>query len=332
MNRDRRVSNIPNSRVGCSPASTVHLCCWFLLVSSLLKTEKNPAFFSNFSKPLTLITFLLIYGFTIFILIFFPIFHTPKNTKMKGTAWRSKSQVSTTNEAATIVNEATASTTPHAKLPSDLTRELVLGLKAPFSTPASGQVTESVSSKEMTALKQPRGRKKKRKRSRTIWADNTTPKPKTKKIKGRYHEKQKHGLCGVHSINNAIGEKILKRADVDREVASLHCSNPSGPKHGGSKGFYTITALQQACQKKGYLLRKLGGKSHMWLGTQKYGKFIMMGCHKKYDERKFHYVAVDADQGVIVDSARKGMLALNWYGVLGVLSCGIHKLYRIEKI
>ena len=129
-----------------------------------------------------------------------------------------------------------------------------------------------------------------------------------------------------------MGEKILERADVDQEVVSLHCSKPNGPRHGGSKGFYTVVALQQACQKKGYLLRKIRGKSHMWLGTQRCGKFIMLGCHKKHDERKFHYVAVDADHGVIIDSARKGMLALSWYGLLGVLSCGIDKLYRIEKI
>jgi len=208
--------------------------------------------------------------------------------------------------------------------------------------PPAMEVTRNVSSENLVAnspilhtrrWRSGKAKKRKRKRSSlTMWNGANTPTPKTKRIKGRRHEKQKDALCGVHAVNNAMGKKILERSDVDHEVESLHRNKPNGPIHGTKKGDYTIVAILQACQKKGYSLRKLGGKSHMWLGTQKCGKFIVMGCHRKYDENKFHYVAVDADEGVIIDSARKGMLQLNWYGVLGVLSCGIYKLYRIEKI
>jgi len=140
-----------------------------------------------------------------------------------------------------------------------------------------------------------------------------------------YHEKQRKLLCGVHAINNVVGERLLSRCDVDIEVGLLE------PGHGTSDGAYSVTALQRALQKKGYILRKLGGKGHMWLGAQKSGHFLVLGCHRRHRLDALHYVGVNASANVVIDSARKTRLRLDSAGVLAVLSCGIDKLYRIQR-
>ena len=71
----------------------------------------------------------------------------------------------------------------------------------------------------------------------------------------------------------------------------------------------------------------------MWLGNQKQGRFVVLGCPSKTHRLdKLHYVGVSADEGVIVDSARSTMLRLDYAGVLGVLPCGVDKIYQICEI
>jgi len=71
----------------------------------------------------------------------------------------------------------------------------------------------------------------------------------------------------------------------------------------------------------------------MWLGNRKQGKFIVLGCHgKEYKLDRRHYIAVDAAEGVIIDSARKVRFKLSPYGVLHAMSFGIDKLYCVEKV
>ena len=161
--------------------------------------------------------------------------------------------------------------------------------------------------------------KKKRRKmsSSTTW---TSP-FRTVKVKRRF-QKQKEGLCGVISVNNAFGKKILDREEVDLIVKKLH---RGGDEHGN----YSAEPLHQSLQQNGSGLIRMKGAGHMWLANQKAGQYLVLGWHLSYD-KPMHYIAVDVDARLVIDGAKRSIVKLDVGGILSCLSYGVHRIWKIN--
>ena len=72
------------------------------------------------------------------------------------------------------------------------------------------------------------------------------------------------------SINNAFGRKVLDREEVDAMVKKI--------KRGGDEaGNYSAEPLYMALQQEGHGLISVKGKGHMWLASQKTGRYLVLG-------------------------------------------------------
>ena len=170
---------------------------------------------------------------------------------------------------------------------------------------------------EISRKRRRRGKKRKKKfSSPTIW----TGRAKVAKVSRRF-QKQKQGLCGVISVNNALGRKLLSREDVDAMVKKV-------VRGGDDQGNYSAEPLHMALQQKGYGLQRVRGKNHMWLASQKEGQFIVLGWHSA--DKPMHYIAVDASAGVVIDGAKKNMFRLDVGGILGCLRLGVYRIWQIK--
>jgi hypothetical protein len=189
-----------------------------------------------------------------------------------------------------------------------------------FNTYSNGaSVQQNEHAERLDHPKRKRSRKRK-KSSTTIWK----AKPKRVKKHQRLHQKQSKALCGIQAINNLLDKKLLIPADVDSIVNILG-------RGGDNLGNYSAEVLHMAIQKKGYQLRRVPGKEHMWMATQKYGKFLCLGYHLSYC-KPAHYIAVDADSQLVVDGARKSLFKNDIGGLLTCLSYGIQKIWKVEPI
>jgi hypothetical protein len=97
---------------------------------------------------------------------------------------------------------------------------------------------------------------------------------------------------------------------------------------GDDEGNYSAEPLHMALQKKGHGLISVKGKCHMWLATQKTGRYLVLGWHLSYT-KPMHYIAVDADTNMVLDGAKKNKIQLDVGGVLACLSYGVHRIWRI---
>ena len=163
-----------------------------------------------------------------------------------------------------------------------------------------------------------RGKKNKNRKtsSLTTWAAPAKPtKPP------RRFQKQKQALCGIISINNALGRKVLDREEVDAMVKKL--------KRGGDEaGNYSAEPLHLALQQKGHGLISVKGKGHMWLASQKTGRYLVLGWHLSFN-KPMHFIAVDAAANLVIDGSKKTMMKLDVGGILGCLSYGVHSIWKI---
>lgn len=160
----------------------------------------------------------------------------------------------------------------------------------------------------------------KKRSSQTDWVVKATV---ASRNRHRLFQKQVQSLCGSISVNNAIGIKVLERNDVDKFVKR----NKRG---GDTQGNYSAEPLQLALAEKGYDLVRVKGKGHMWLASQKSGRFIVLGWPSSQND-PMHYIAVDADEQIILDSARKNILKLDSGGILTCLRHGATRIWRIGK-
>ena len=164
-----------------------------------------------------------------------------------------------------------------------------------------------------------RGKKNKKRKtsSSTTWVAPAKP-TKT----ARRFQKQKQGLCGVISINNAFGRKVLDREEVDAMVKKI--------KRGGDEaGNYSAEPLHLALQQNGHGLISVKGKGHMWLASQKTGRYLVLGWHLSFN-KPMHFIAVDAAANLVIDGAKKTMMKLDVGGILGCLSYGVHRVWKID--
>ena len=164
-----------------------------------------------------------------------------------------------------------------------------------------------------------RGKKNNKRKfsSPTVWIAPSKP----IKMKRRF-QKQKQGLCGVISINNALEMKLLVREEVDLMVKKLQ-------RGGDEEGNYSAEPLHLALQQKGRGLTRIKGKSHMWLASQTAGQYLVLGWHLSYN-KPMHYIAVDADASVVIDGAKKHMQKLDVGGILACLSYGVRRIWKIN--
>jgi hypothetical protein len=92
--------------------------------------------------------------------------------------------------------------------------------------------------------------------------------------------------------------------------------------------------LRRALNQKGYRMDVVGTpdgnvRSHMWLGAQRAGKFLVLG---RGGGHAGHWFAVDADAGLVIDSATKPYILLNAAGVLKGAAEGVSALFRITAV
>ena len=92
---------------------------------------------------------------------------------------------------------------------------------------------------------------------------------------------------------------------------------------------YSTEPLHLTLQQKGHGLISVKGKDHMWLASQKAGRYLVLGWHLSYN-KPMHFIAVDAAANLVIDGAKKTMMKLDVGGILGCLSYGVHKIWKID--
>jgi hypothetical protein len=114
---------------------------------------------------------------------------------------------------------------------------------------------------------------------------------------------------------------VLERKDVDAMVKTIG-------RGGDEDGNYSAETLHLALQQKGHGLISVNGKGHMWLTRQKARRYLVLGWHLLYN-KPMHFIAVDAAASVVIDGAKKPMLKLDVGGILGCVSYGVDRIWRI---
>ena len=155
-----------------------------------------------------------------------------------------------------------------------------------------------------------------------IWEMISSCDPSSNGVHHTQKSKQQLGPSGVLAINNAVGWKLLEREEVDAMVQKRN-------RGGDAAGNYSVEPLRMALKPKGHRLIKVRGKGHMWLASQKVGRYLVLGWHISYD-RSMHFIAVDADANLVIDGAKKTMMKLDVGGILVCLSYGVHRIWKID--
>lgn len=113
------------------------------------------------------------------------------------------------------------------------------------------------------------------------------------------------------------------REEVDLMVKKIQ-------RGGDEEGNYSAEPLHMALQQKGRGLTRIKGRSHMWLASQTAGQYLVLGWYLSYN-KPMHYIAVDADAGVVIDGAKKHIMQkLDVGGILACLSYGVHRIWKIN--
>jgi hypothetical protein len=174
--------------------------------------------------------------------------------------------------------------------------------------------------------------KRPRKRGRVVWDERAPPLSGMMLPTGTRLWTQHENLRGLEAVNNALGAQIISKQDVDAKVNQI-------VKSVGDAEIYGVSELSMALQDKGYKLKRVKGKDHMWLASRKIGRYIALGYQGSREPSQAHWIAVDADSqhegtsrcGLVIDSALEGYRPLSVGGILSCLSCGVHpcKIYEI---
>jgi hypothetical protein len=153
------------------------------------------------------------------------------------------------------------------------------------------------------------------------------------KVRGRRKYPQKGQKCGHHAINNLFGkqEEVIAYESMVSTACQLNATHPKAI-FGGPEGLFHAEVLKLSLRKLGFDMRKETNehgthRDHMWLGRQTEGKFLALGWVGTGWEG--HWIAVDADCGLVIDSAERDFLQLDVAGVLKALPWGISMLFRV---
>jgi hypothetical protein len=122
--------------------------------------------------------------------------------------------------------------------------------------------------------------------------------------------------CGEAAINNLFGKRVVAACDLyalATEQNARAAKNNETARHGDARGNWSPSVLRRALNQKGYRMDVVGTpdgnvRSHMWLGAQRAGKFLVLG---RGGGHASHWFAVDADAGLVIDSATKPYILLN---------------------
>ena len=151
---------------------------------------------------------------------------------------------------------------------------------------------------------------------------------------GRRKFGQVEARCGETAINNLFGQRVVAASDLHALAAQQNAravKNNETARHGDARGNWSPSVLRRALNQKGYRMDVVGTpdgnvRSHMWLGAQRTGKFLVLG---RGGGHAGHWFAVDADAGLIIDSATKPYILLNAAGVLKGTTEGVSALFRV---
>ena len=155
------------------------------------------------------------------------------------------------------------------------------------------------------------------------------------RLRDRRKYKQVENRCGAHAINNLnlIGkETLVSYEEMDSKATQLAAS--ATRKFGDSTGNWHSSVLQRVLFDKGYNMKaekSEGGKfkTHVWLGEQTEGKFLALGW---VGGDQAHWFCVDADCGLVIDSAEPGYLKHDIAGVLKACPDGVSQVYRVSSL
>jgi hypothetical protein len=140
--------------------------------------------------------------------------------------------------------------------------------------------------------------------------------------------------CGEAAINNLFGKRVVAACDLHALATQQNAraaKNNETARHGDARGNWSPSVLRRALNQKGYRMDVVATpdgnvRSHMWLGAQRAGKFLVLG---RGGGHVGHWFAVDADAGLVVDSATKPYIQLNAAGVLKGAVEGVSALFRV---
>ena len=150
---------------------------------------------------------------------------------------------------------------------------------------------------------------------------------------GRRKFGQVAARCGEAAINNLFGQRVVAASDLHALATQQNAravKNNEAARHGDARGNWSPSVLRRALNHKGYRMDVVGpdgnARSHMWLGAQRAGKFLVLGRGGGHGG---HWFAVDADAGLVIDSATKPYILLNAAGVLKGATEGVSALFRV---
>ena len=99
---------------------------------------------------------------------------------------------------------------------------------------------------------------------------------------------------------------------------------------GGGDGWFHYLVLRLSLKDVGYTMVDVRNKhgnylNHMELAKRTAGKFLVVG----YSGNEAHWYAVDADAGLVIDSATKGFVHFDASGLLKCSNYGISRVFQV---
>ena len=125
--------------------------------------------------------------------------------------------------------------------------------------------------------------------------------PLIERAKPIYFEGQEQARCGLHALNNAMGEKMFTREDLANVATDIVNDNPNVVSHSELElpsGWYHISVLEEVLKSKGYLMERLSDTDPNIL-DHFIGVIICKGGH---------YMALrkNEDEFILLDSMKNG--------------------------
>ena len=102
---------------------------------------------------------------------------------------------------------------------------------------------------------------------------------------------------------------------------------------GGGDGWFHYLVLRLSLKDVGYTMVDVRNKdgnylNHMELAKRTTGKFLVVG----YSGEEPHWYAVDADAGLVIDSATQGFIHFDAAGLLKGSDSGIGRVFQVSEI
>ena len=153
-------------------------------------------------------------------------------------------------------------------------------------------------------------------------------------VEGRRKWRQRGEMCGHHAINNLFGkaEEVVTLASLVATAIDLNRAHTT-TLFGSAAGGFHPEVIRLCLRKKGFdMIAETNNhgttRDHMWLGRQTQGKFLALG-YADNSQTYGHWIAIDADASLVIDSAERGFLQLDAAGVLKALAWGPSLLFRV---